>query len=128
MNRKKEFLIALYNALSSTLASHVHVSPHLPEISDVHATYVWFTVTNAQEQGLGDVTDIYFDINILTDTLNSAMDLERDIYAVLHRQTLSLSTSTNIYIQVLTSAYFTDEIAGVKKIRYVISCVGRVAE
>lgn len=128
MKRKKEFLSAVYTALRNVLPDSIKIFPHVPEIDDVHDTYVWFIVVNAQEQALGDITNILFDINILSDSLNEAMDLESMIYTVLHKQSLSLTEATNLYIQVLSSSYFTEEIAGVRKIRYVITFTGRVIE
>lgn len=128
MKRKKEFLSAVYTALRDALPDTIKIFPHVPEIDDVHDTYVWFIIISAQEQALGDTTNILFDINILSDSLNEAMDLESMIYAVLHRQSLSLTTATNLYVQALSSAYFTEEIAGIKKIRYVITFTGRVIE
>jgi len=128
LKRKKEFLSAVYTALSDALPDSIKIFPHVPEIDDVHDTYIWFIIISAQEQALGDTTNILFDINILSDSLNEAMDLESIIYAVLHRQSLLLTTATNLYVQALSSAYFTEEIAGVKKIRYVITFTGRVIE
>lgn len=128
MKRKKEFLSAVYTALRNVLPDSIKIFPHVPEIDDVHDTYVWFIVVNAQEQALGDITNILFDINILSDSLNEVMDLESMIYTVLHKQSLSLTEATNLYIQVLSSSYFTEEIAGVRKIRYVITFTGRVIE